>query len=81
MFGHNQGAVGLAIWVPSVANQPKETEALDTRASGHGYSSLSPVEDKSESIWRRNDVELPVLENAVDHEAVGEDAILDPLKV
>ncbi|RWR95744.1 chloride channel protein CLC-f [Cinnamomum micranthum f. kanehirae] len=74
------GAVGLAIWVPSVANQPKETCASDATL-GHGYSPLSPVEDKSESIWRRTEVELPVLENAVDHEAVSEDAVLDALKV
>lgn len=80
MFDYKQGAVGLAIWVPSVANQPKETCASDATL-GHGYSPLSPVEDKSESIWRRTEVELPVLENAVDHEAVSEDAVLDALKV
>ncbi|XP_058114494.1 chloride channel protein CLC-f-like [Magnolia sinica] len=79
------GAVGLAIWVPSVANQPKEIEATDPRPPRRGYSSVSPVEDKGEAIWVRqdgvNDVELSDLENAAAHETVDEDAVLDDLKV
>ncbi|XP_058113081.1 chloride channel protein CLC-f-like isoform X2 [Magnolia sinica] len=79
------GAVGLAIWVPSVANQAKENEASDSRTVRRGYSSLSPVEDKGQAIWRQVDggnvVELSDLENAVDHEIDNEDTILDELKV
>lgn len=37
------GAVGLAIWVHSIANQPKETETSDT-SSRRGYSLLSPID-------------------------------------
>ncbi|KAL5577735.1 hypothetical protein UlMin_019434 [Ulmus minor] len=75
------GAVGLAIWVPSVANQAKETETSDTRGSGRGYSSISPVENKDEVSWRRanneDDLELSVIENA----AISEDILLEELKV
>ncbi|EEF33157.1 chloride channel protein CLC-f isoform X1 [Ricinus communis] len=78
------GAVGLAIWVPSVTNQAKETEASSTRTLTRGYSSLSNSEDKNE-IWRRiddgDDLELSVIENASDHEAINEDLLLDDLKV
>ncbi|KAL6012555.1 hypothetical protein ACLOJK_003044 [Asimina triloba] len=38
------GAVGLAIWVPSVANQPREVEVSDPRIPRRGYSSLLPTE-------------------------------------
>lgn len=75
------GAVGLAIWVPSVVNQPKETDASDARSPGRGYSSLSSVQGKGEDVWRRNDVELPVLENTVDQGNISEDVVLDDLKV
>ncbi|GLT26453.1 hypothetical protein SLA2020_015160 [Shorea laevis] len=63
------GAVGLAIWVPSVTNQNKETEAPDARSSPRGYSSLSAAE------------ELAIIESAADHEAVNEDMLLENLKV
>ncbi|XP_076929620.1 chloride channel protein CLC-f-like [Bidens hawaiensis] len=72
------GAVGLAIWVPSVANQSKES---DTKK---GYSMLSPV-DKFES-WRQttgdsDDLELCVMGPDGNHESVDEDIILEDLKV
>ncbi|OMP06932.1 Cystathionine beta-synthase, core [Corchorus olitorius] len=63
------GAVGLAIWVPSVTNQNKETETSDMRNSARGYSSLSVAE------------ELYVLEKAADHEAIDEDMLLEDLRV
>ncbi|XVE50965.1 hypothetical protein DITRI_Ditri01bG0204800 [Diplodiscus trichospermus] len=63
------GAVGLAIWVPSVTNQNKETEVSDTRNSAKGYSSLHA------------DEELSVIVNAADHEAIDEDMLLEDLKV
>ncbi|KAF8414336.1 hypothetical protein HHK36_002337 [Tetracentron sinense] len=78
------GAVGLAIWVPSVTNQ-SEAEVSDTRGLTRGYSSLSPTEDKSEAIWRQTDdrdnVELSIIGNAIDHETINEDILLDDLKV
>lgn len=74
----------MAIWVPSVANQAKETDASDTRTLARGYSSLSPMEDKNEVLWRRIDgageLELSVTENAADSEAA-EEMLLEELKV
>ncbi|XP_076942546.1 chloride channel protein CLC-f-like [Bidens hawaiensis] len=72
------GAVGLAIWVPSVANQSKEG---DTKK---GYSMLSPV-DKFKT-WRQttgdsDDLELCVMGPDGNHESVDEDIILEDLKV
>ncbi|KAL5972302.1 hypothetical protein ACLOJK_041555 [Asimina triloba] len=79
------GAVGLAIWVPSVANHPKESDISDTRTFRRGYTSLVPVEGKSEAVWSQvnsgTDVEMSVLEDAGDHEIDNEDRILDELKV
>lgn len=76
-----QGAVGLAIWVPSVANQSKESEGSDSK---RGYAMLSPV-DKFEN-WRQqtgdgDDLELCVMGPDDNHEAVDEDFILEDLKV
>ncbi|MFS7963814.1 putative CBS domain, chloride channel, voltage gated, chloride channel, core [Helianthus anomalus] len=74
------GAVGLAIWVPSVANQSKESEGSDTRK---GYSVLSPV-DKFEN-WRQtgdlDDLELCIMGPNDNHETIDEDIILEDLKV
>ncbi|KAL5802056.1 hypothetical protein ACOSQ4_030361 [Xanthoceras sorbifolium] len=79
------GAVGLAIWVPSVTNQAKETEASDTRTLARGYSSLSPHEDKNEGTWRRidgaEDLELSIIENDADWESINEDLLLEEIKV
>lgn len=69
-----QGAVGLAIWVPSVTNQPKER---DPYSRGHGYSSVSPVEERSDG---GNDLELSIVGGNTNLE-IDEDAILDELKV
>ena len=81
----NQGAVGLAIWVPSVANQAKETEASDTRSPSRGYSFVTPVEDKNEGIWRQtgdgDSLELSVIGNSSDNEAINDDVLLEDLKV
>ncbi|ONK69279.1 uncharacterized protein A4U43_C05F21190 [Asparagus officinalis] len=78
------GAVGLAIWVPSVVNEPKANDAVETKAA-RGYSSLS-AEDKSDAMWRhpdgRIDLELSVLENDAHHYGlISEEALLDDLKV
>ncbi|XP_065863014.1 chloride channel protein CLC-f [Euphorbia lathyris] len=69
------GAVGLAIWVPSVTNQAKESEATETRTLTRGYSSLSNSDDMVD------DLELAVIENASDHEGINEDLVLENLKV
>ncbi|KAI3974322.1 hypothetical protein MKX01_030991 [Papaver californicum] len=72
------GAVGLAIWVPSVTNQPKENETSDLRGASRGYSSVSPNEDKHEDIWKRD-----VDRNGLELSVIGttEDMLLDDLKV
>lgn len=74
------GAVGLAIWVPSVANQSKESDGSDSR---RGYSMLSPV-DKFET-WRQtgdgDDLELCIMGPDDNHEPIDEDIILEDLKV
>ncbi|KAI4307529.1 hypothetical protein L6164_030705 [Bauhinia variegata] len=78
------GAVGLAIWVPSVTNQGKENDAPDTRKSARGYSSLSFTEDNDENDWRRpyrDGLELSVVGTADDLEAIDEELLLDNLKV
>ncbi|XP_073154441.1 chloride channel protein CLC-f isoform X2 [Henckelia pumila] len=79
------GAVGLAIWVPSVTAQPKEPEVSDTRRSPRGYCALSPDEDKNEDIWRQNgegnDVELSVISNSKNHQSTDIEMLLEDLKV
>ncbi|CAI0540926.1 unnamed protein product [Linum tenue] len=79
------GAVGLAIWVPSVANQPNEPELSDTRVSTRCYSTISNSDDNNEPLWRRNeggdDLEFCIMQNSADHEAVLEDLLLEDLKV
>ncbi|XP_075494659.1 chloride channel protein CLC-f-like [Primulina tabacum] len=79
------GAVGLAIWVPSVTAQPKQNEVSDTRRSPRGYGVLSPVEDKNEDIWRQNgegdDIELSVIGNSSSHQSKDIEMLLENLKV
>ncbi|XP_010542481.1 PREDICTED: chloride channel protein CLC-f-like [Tarenaya hassleriana] len=70
------GAVGLAIWVPSVANQGKEGDASDVRNTvvRRGYTSVSSNEHKNEAL------ELSVMENA-NHKSLDEETILEGFKV
>ncbi|XP_047317609.1 chloride channel protein CLC-f-like [Impatiens glandulifera] len=79
------GAVGLAIWVPSVTNQPKEGETSDSRNWTRGYSPLSPTGDENKGIWRHtndsNGLELTVVQNNTDLETIDEDIILEDMKV
>lgn len=74
------GAVGLAIWVPSVANQSKESEGC---GGAKGYSMLTPV-DKFEN-WRQtgdsDDLELCIMGPDDNHEPIDEDILLEDLKV
>lgn len=80
-----QGAVGLAIWVPSVTNESKEGEALETKVATRGYSVLAPVVDKdSVGTWRRSDgdgLELSVMGSGGHHEHIEEELYLENLKV
>lgn len=80
-----QGAVGLAIWVPSVTNQTRESDTPDTRNSARGYSSVSHAEDNDEGDWRQGNnmdgLELRVIEDATDLEANDEELLLENLKV
>lgn len=80
-----QGAVGLAIWVPSVATQQKETEVSDTKHSARAYSILSPSEDKSEDTRRitgeRDDIELSIIGNASTYQPTDVEILLENLKV
>ncbi|KQK01558.1 hypothetical protein BRADI_3g56670v3 [Brachypodium distachyon] len=78
------GAVGLAIWVPSVVNQPNNGEPFGFRAPMRGYSSISP-QDKSSSILRRSDVlddlELTNLQTDLGNNGTCKDEmLLDDLK-
>ncbi|CAL9102913.1 unnamed protein product [Musa textilis] len=79
------GAVGLAIWVPSVANQPKDSDLTETRSPRRGYSSLSTTEEKN-SVWRQSDggdgLELSHLETDIhSYGTINEEVLLDDLKV
>ncbi|CAK9148932.1 unnamed protein product [Ilex paraguariensis] len=80
------GAVGLAIWVPSVTNQSKEMEGSDTKSLSRGYSILLPVEDKTrEGEWGQtdggDDLELSVMGNDGNHGALDDNLFLENLKV
>ncbi|KAL2483794.1 Chloride channel protein CLC-f [Forsythia ovata] len=80
------GAVGLAIWVPSVATQPQETGASDAKELLRGYSILSSIENKNEDdIWKKpdegNDLELSVIGNSSNYEPMDVDIVLEDLKV
>ncbi|KAJ3694632.1 hypothetical protein LUZ60_000009 [Juncus effusus] len=74
------GAVGLAIWVPSVTNQSKDESLSDLRSPRRGYSSLSFSDDRN--LERRaGDLELSVLQNDT-HFFVNnsDETLLDDLK-
>ncbi|KAJ0249966.1 Chloride channel protein CLC-f [Hirschfeldia incana] len=79
------GAVGLAIWVPSVVYQDKEIDLSEGRNTGRGYSTLSPSHLKTEGIWRHTDnaksLELTVMENPDRKSFLDEETILEDLKV
>lgn len=72
-----QGAVGLAIWVPSLTNLPKDNKA-QSKNQGHSSS-----EEMNRTIWKQggNYLHLSIQENSFNHEHVNDDAILDELKV
>ncbi|KAF0935629.1 hypothetical protein E2562_035081 [Oryza meyeriana var. granulata] len=79
------GAVGLAIWVPSVVNEPNDGEPSRFRTPRHGYSSVSS-EDRNNSSWRQgssiSDLELTSLRTDIsNYDTYNEEMLLDDLKV
>lgn len=68
-----------------MVNQPKETEPSDSRNSARRYSSVLPVEEKDDVIWRQvdngDDLELSVIGNTSVAESVSEELLLEDLKV
>ncbi|KAF3329789.1 chloride channel protein CLC-f-like protein [Carex littledalei] len=78
------GAVGLAIWVPSVTNRHKGGKLFEAGSSRHGYSLIS-LEDKDGALVKVNggdDLELAIAQSDILHyEANDEELLLDDLKV
>lgn len=66
----------MAIWVPSVTNQAKESDIPDKRNLARGYSSISHAEDND-----GNGLELSIIGDAAELEEVDEELLLDNLKV
>nr|XP_027061375.1 chloride channel protein CLC-f isoform X3 [Coffea arabica] len=80
------GAVGLAIWVPSVTNESKDTELSDSKSSARNYSVISPNEDKNEEgSWGQTDegkeMELSVVGNPSNCAGMDGEFLLEDLKV
>lgn len=76
------GAVGLAIWVPSVANQGNETESTDSRNPTRGYSFVSPRDDAEDPDKGTGDhLELSVMKDSHFLRSIDEEVSLDGLKV
>lgn len=79
------GAVGLAIWVPSVVNQPNDGESSGFRAPMRGYSLVS-LQDRNSSVWTRSDsvddLELTISQSGLrNYGTYQEEVLLDDLKV
>ncbi|GJN22062.1 hypothetical protein PR202_gb09593 [Eleusine coracana subsp. coracana] len=78
------GAVGLAIWVPSVVNQHNDAEPSGFRIPRRGYSSISS-EERNGSLRRGDDVnnlELTILQTDIsNYGTYNEEMLLDDLKV
>uniref|UniRef100_A0A803N9A9 Chloride channel protein n=1 Tax=Chenopodium quinoa TaxID=63459 RepID=A0A803N9A9_CHEQI len=73
------GAVGLAIWVPSVANQRNET---DSRNPTRGYSFVFPRDDAEDPDKGTGDhLELSVMKDSHFLRSIDEEVSLDGLKV
>ncbi|KAG4915518.1 hypothetical protein JHK87_053075 [Glycine soja] len=74
------GAVGLAIWVPSVTNRVKESETPDSSKSARGYSPISHAGYDNEDNWRQandgNDLELRIVDGT-NLEPIDKELLLD----
>jgi len=66
----------LAIWVPSVTNQGKESDPPGKRNLARGYSSVSNNEDDD-----GNGLELCIIGDGSELEEIDEELFLDKLKV
>ncbi|XP_078443437.1 chloride channel F isoform X2 [Wolffia australiana] len=74
------GAVGLAIWVPSVTNLSKGRELY---SHGHGYGTVASAEEKHDDLLRTvggHDLELAIV-GGDPVEDINEGLILDEIKV
>lgn len=72
--------------MPSIANQPKNSESPDKKVPGHGYSTALSARDKSGAICRQPDgvdvTELSIIETDRHHLGIAnEESLLDGLKV
>lgn len=72
--------------MPSVTDQPKETESSEAKFASKGYSILSPADEKyegnvSRQSGERNNLELMVIGSHNSHESFDEGLILEDLKV
>ena len=74
----------MAIWVPSVVNQPNDNEPSGFRTPRRGYSSVS-LEDRNGSSKRADvadDLELSIIQSDVNNYGTyNEEMLLDDLKV
>lgn len=81
------GAVGLAIWVASIANQSKDTESGDAQGSLHAYLALTDngVEQNGQNILRKtgdaNEVELCIVSDGIGADVITDDDLLHDVKV
>ncbi|KAK1619761.1 hypothetical protein QYE76_025278 [Lolium multiflorum] len=79
------GAVGLAIWVPSVVNQPNDGEFSGFRTPMRGYSLVSAQDKRSSTLTRSDGVdELELTVSQSDLRNCGtykDEMLLDDLKV
>ena len=75
----------MAIWVPSVTNQVKESQTPDSSKSARGYSPISHAGDDNEDNWRQandgNDLELSIVGDGTDLEPIDKELLLDNLQV
>lgn len=71
--------------MPSVTDQPKETDVSEAKFASKGYSILSPVEKNEGNVPRKsgegNDLELLVIGSHNSRESFDEGLILEDLKV
>ncbi|PKA51354.1 Chloride channel protein CLC-f [Apostasia shenzhenica] len=77
------GAVGLAIWVPSIANQSQDSDLVNTRTNLRGYSSLLSTQGGYSNAWREGqEHELSAFGMDMhSHETDDDEALLDELQV
>ncbi|KAH9627057.1 hypothetical protein KSS87_023745 [Heliosperma pusillum] len=76
------GAVGLAIWVPSVANKGAETEPTGSRVVTRGYSSVFTSDDiDGRGSGGREHLELSIVKDSSHSRSINGEVALEDLKV